>query len=90
MKARGKLLTPDRRRNAVGVESASAFGVSERRACVLTGQPRSTQRLVPKQREDNTDAEITEILRAFALANPRQGYRKAYRAPRSQYQCVRG
>ena len=36
--------------------------------------------MIPKQREDNTDAEITEVLRAFALANPRQGYRKAYRA----------
>lgn len=36
--------------------------------------------MIPKQREENTDAEITEILRTFALANPRQGYRKAYRA----------
>ncbi|WP_369076404.1 IS3 family transposase [Ferrimicrobium sp.] len=36
--------------------------------------------MIPKQREDNTDAEITEVLRTFALANPRQGYRKAYRA----------
>ena len=36
--------------------------------------------MIPKQREDNTDAEITEILRTFALVNPRQGYRKAYRA----------
>ncbi len=28
----------------------------------------------------NVDAEITEILREFALTNPRQGYRKAQRA----------
>ena len=25
--------------------------------------------MIPKQREDNTDAEITEVLRAFALVN---------------------
>jgi putative transposase len=55
------------------------FGVSERRACKLTGQPRSTQRQVPKPKE-NVEAKIIDILRKFALANPRQGYRKAYRA----------
>ncbi len=55
------------------------FGVSERRVCKVTGQPRSTQRQVPKPKE-NSDAEIIELLRKFALTNPRQGYRKAYRA----------
>ena len=55
------------------------FGVFERRACKLTGQPRSTQRQVPKPKE-NVDAKIIDILRKFALANSRQGYRKAYRA----------
>jgi putative transposase len=37
------------------------------------------ERQVSKPRV-NVDAEITEILRTFALANPRQGYRKARRA----------
>ena len=77
-KARGKLLTPDRRRSSVKL-LRQRFGVSERRACAVTGQPRSTQRQVSKPRV-NVDAEITEILRTFALANPRQGYRKARRA----------
>ena len=40
---RGKLLTPERRRRAV-VVLVDRFGVSERRACRVVGQHRSTQR----------------------------------------------
>ncbi|WP_049755354.1 hypothetical protein [Acidimicrobium ferrooxidans] len=39
----------------------------------MTGQPRSTQRRVPTKPESSLDATITEVLRTFALANPRQG-----------------
>ncbi len=46
----------------------------------MTGQPRSTQRSSPRERGSTLDAEITKLLRSFALANPRQGYRKAHRA----------
>lgn len=41
---RGKLLTPDRRRRAVG-HLRERFGVSERRACRVVGAHRSTHRL---------------------------------------------
>ena len=40
---RGKMVTPDRRRTAVERLQAR-FGVSERRACAVVGQQRSTQR----------------------------------------------
>ena len=40
---RGKMVTPDRRRMAVERLQAE-FGVSQRRACVVVGQHRSTQR----------------------------------------------
>ena len=39
-----KLLTSNRRRRAV-IVLEERFGVSERRACTVIGQPRSTQRL---------------------------------------------
>ena len=38
------MVTPNRRRQAVG-ELEDVFGVSQRRACNVVGQPRSTQRL---------------------------------------------
>jgi len=57
------------------------FGVSERRACKVTGQPRSTQRSSKKEPRDADDV-FTDFLKGFALAHPRQGYKKAYRAAR--------
>ena len=44
-----KLLTPERRRRAL-VALVDRFGVSERRACRVTGQWRSTQRLACRAR----------------------------------------
>ena len=44
----------------------------------MTTQPRSTQRKASQPKED-LDEKLTEVLRSFALSNPRQGYRKAYR-----------
>jgi putative transposase len=41
--AEGKLLTPNRRRAAVRM-CQDRFGVSQRRACTVVGQHRSTQR----------------------------------------------
>src|SRR5271165_4040675 len=46
----GKLLSPERRRCAVG--RACGHGMSERRACRLVKQPRGTQRYRPTQRDD--------------------------------------
>jgi hypothetical protein len=53
--------------------------VSERRACVVVGQSRSTQRLpapVPSDREE----EIRRFLREFAKRHPRWGWRRGHDA----------
>jgi putative transposase len=52
------------------------FELSERRACRITGQHRSTQRRVP-WRGRGDDALRTE-LRAFSRGHPRWGYRRAW------------
>lgn len=52
------------------------FGVSERRACRVIGQPRSTQRLEPPAPADD-DAELRAWLRAFSVERPRWGWRRA-------------
>ena len=53
------------------------FGVSETRACKLIGQHRSTQRYVPKAPPEEKEEHLT-WLKAYALANPRCGYRRAF------------
>jgi predicted transcriptional regulator len=49
----GKLLSPERRRQAVS-HIKSMLRLSERRACKVIGQPRSTQRRVLVRRDDET------------------------------------
>lgn len=59
------------------------FGVSERQACRVTGQHRSTQRSAPPvPSEDET--ELRGELRAFANARPRWGWRRAATQLRKQ------
>ena len=50
------------------------FAVSERRACAVVGQPRSTQRQQPRPRADEARlvARILELVRL----HPRFGYRR--------------
>ena len=50
--------------------------LSQRRACQIVGQHRSTQRHHPAQ--PDPDRELRERLRAFAKAHPRWGYRRAH------------
>ena len=50
------------------------FGVSERRACRVLGQPRSTQRRVPVARAD--EGRLVERMLELARAHPRFGYRR--------------
>lgn len=50
------------------------LGVSERRACRVLGQARSTQRYQSKRTE--RDADLTEQIRALAPQNLRYGYRR--------------
>jgi putative transposase len=52
------------------------FGVSERRACRVVGQHRSTQRL-PAPVPSDDEAELREFLRGFARRRPRWGWRRA-------------
>jgi len=51
-------------------------GLSERRACQITGQHRSTQRREPCVAED--DAGLRARLRKFSKDRPRWGYRRAH------------
>jgi putative transposase len=53
----------------------ASHDVSERRACRLLGQHRSTQRHEPKAREP--DEALRERLRDYAKEHPRYGYRRA-------------
>jgi putative transposase len=57
---------------------AAHFGVSERRACRVTGQHRSTQRR-PAQRRPSDEDKLRRRLRAIARRHPRWGWRMAHR-----------
>jgi putative transposase len=57
------------------------FGVSQRRACRVVGQHRSTQRLEPSVTSD-AETQLREFLRAFSKARPRWGWRRAAKAAR--------
>jgi putative transposase len=59
------------------------LGLSERRACRITGQHRSTQRHRPKRRRDRDDA-LRARLRSLSREHPRWGYRRAWASLRSE------
>ena len=70
------MVTPDRRR--VAVERLQVrFGVSQRRACRVVGQHRSTQRRA-KAPPTAAEERLREHLRDFARCHPRLGWRKAH------------
>ena len=71
--AKGNLLSPARRRACIE-HIREHLHVSERRACAALGQHRSTQRKVPRGREDaeRLTADIIELARQYG----RYGYRK--------------
>jgi transposase InsO family protein len=52
------------------------LGISQRRACQITGQHRSVQRHRPA--EPDPDKDLRATLRAFARGHPRWGYRRAH------------
>ena len=52
------------------------LGLSERRACEIAGQHRSTQRHEPTQGQD--DAALRARLRELSAERPRWGYRRAH------------
>ncbi|HEX2239081.1 MAG TPA: IS3 family transposase [Gammaproteobacteria bacterium] len=71
--APGKLLSPARRRACIE-QVRLTLKVSERRACRALGQHRSTQRKLPRGRED--EAQLTADLIELARQYGRYGYRK--------------
>jgi putative transposase len=59
------------------------FGVSQRCACMVVGQHRSTQRLdLPSPSE--VEERLRAWLRAFSKARPRWGWRRAAKAARRE------
>ena len=70
---KGKLLSPARRRMCIDLVR-DKLGISERRACRVLGQHRSTQRHVPKGRADEEQlvADMIELARQYG----RYGYRR--------------
>jgi putative transposase len=68
-------VSPARRRRAV-THLQAVFGVSQRWACQLVGQHRSTQRHQPAEPE--RDRALREQLRQFSRTHPRWGYRRAH------------
>ncbi len=71
----GKLLSPTRRRAAVE-HVRQRLGVSERRACRVIGQTRSSQRY--EGRKANRDRALVERMVGLSRENPRYGYRRVW------------
>lgn len=68
-----KLVSPSRKRDVVG-DLRQAFGTSERRACAVVDQPRSSQRYQLQSRGD--EAALTRRMRELVGRRPRFGYRR--------------
>ena len=69
------MVSPSQRRRAVWL-LCERLGVSQRRACEIVGQHRSTQRYGPK--DQDPDRDLRAELREFAEHHPRWGYRRAH------------
>ena len=68
------MVGPARKREAVG-RLQQGLGLSQRRACKVVGQARSTQRRTPKPNEE--EQRLRERLNEFSRRRPRAGYRTA-------------
>lgn len=69
------MVNPSRRREAVCV-LRDRLGLSERRACEIVGQHRSTQRYERKRAED--DQALRRALRSISSTHKRWGYRRGH------------
>jgi transposase InsO family protein len=70
------VVTPRQRRQAAR-HLQEAFGVSERRACRVLGQPRSTQRQAPKKTSEEEERLVARMLE-LVRKHPRYGYRRVW------------
>jgi hypothetical protein len=69
----------------------AAMGVSERFACRVTGQNRTTQRHAPVAATPaDPDAGLRMSLRQYANDHPRRGFRPAYYDARAEGAAVTG
>ena len=68
-------MTAAQRRQAVR-SLRDTFGVSERRACRVLGQPRSTQRQQPRTKED--EERLVRRMLELVRLHPRYGYRRVW------------
>jgi hypothetical protein len=68
-------MSPARKRATVG-RVQEKLNVSERRACKVLGQPRSTQQYCPKRPED--EEALVKRMTELAMENPRAGYRMVW------------
>lgn len=75
-------MTPERRRWAVAALT-ERFGVSERQACKVVDQPRTTQRRPPRM-PSSEEAKLCRRLRAIATAHPRWGWKMAHQLLRRE------
>lgn len=78
----GKLLSPSRRRACIDHVRTVLPRLSERRVCRVVGQHRSTQRRIPRGRDD--EWQLTEDIVALARRYGRYGYREIAELLRSQ------
>lgn len=76
------MVTPNQRRRVCGMLQ-ERFGVSQRRACRLISQARSTQRL-PAPAPDDFEERLRVWLRAFSKRRPRWGWRRAVTGLRAE------
>jgi transposase InsO family protein len=58
------------------------LGVSERRACVVVGQPRGTQRYEPKEAGD--EKPLVKRMKELSAEHPRYGYRRVWALLRAE------
>lgn len=73
-RSRIKVVSPARKRDAVA-HLGAVLKVSERRACQIISQPRSTHRYRPLQ--PDKDAALAADLKRLSAEHPRAGYRMA-------------
>jgi len=69
------MVSPARRREAVK-QAQATLDVSERRACQVMKQPRSTQRYEAKPRDD--EKSLVQRMRDLVRRHPRYGYRRVW------------
>jgi len=69
------MVSPARRKEAVQ-EAQTTWKVSERRACEVIEQPRSTQRYVAKERDG--ERPLVQRMLELVRRHPRYGYRRAW------------